>query len=343
MMKVHATGTRKRSPRRISTRIITAVLLLSITLPVLAGCTTSSATDNLTVGIVQLVEHPALDASREGFIEKLDELAGDSEITYVVENAQNEQANAVTIANQFAARDDLDLVLAIATPAAEAVVNAVTDIPVLFTAVTDAVEAHLVDSNEKPGGNVTGTSDMSPIKEQIDLLVELVPDAGTVGIVYSSSEVNSQIQAELAEAAARELGLAVVVNTASNSNEIQQVTEATASQSDALWIPTDNGFASAAALVGQVAIARQIPVITGEANMLTGGLATVAIDYFKLGEQTAEQARKILFDDIAPADIPVEMQADPQLTVNETFAAAIGFEIPEAILSEAVKFEPDAS
>ena len=162
--------------------------------------------DSFSIGVSQLVQHPALDAATEGFKKSFEDAGVDVE--WDVQNAQGEQANATSIAQQFAS-DDLDLVLAVATPAAQAAAQAISDKPVLFTAVTDAEEAGLVDSNDKPGGNVTGTSDLNPVEEQLKLVKDVKPDAKTVGIVYSSGEVNSQVQVDLAKKAAKDLDVKI--------------------------------------------------------------------------------------------------------------------------------------
>ncbi|MEH6381264.1 MAG: ABC transporter substrate-binding protein, partial [Dietzia cercidiphylli] len=210
---------------------------------VLAGCTGGSDDDaaggggeSYTIGINQLVQHPALDAATAGFKEAFAD-AG-VEVEFNEQNANGEQATALTIAQQFAA-DDLDLALAVATPAAQAMAQNIINIPLLFTAVTDPVSAELVDSMEEPGANVTGTSDAAPIDEQLELLKEIVPDAERVGIVYASGEVNSQVQVDQAEEAAGPLDLEIVTQTVTSVNEIQQAVEALGDV-DAIYVPTDN-------------------------------------------------------------------------------------------------------
>ncbi|NJP40072.1 ABC transporter substrate-binding protein [Oscillospiraceae bacterium HV4-5-C5C] len=292
------------------------------------------------IGIMQLVEHNALDAAKEGFVDGLAAhgIVEGENLTIDFENAQNDQSNAQTIAQQFAADSDIDLVLAIATPVAQAAVNAITDRPILVTAVTDPAASGLVKSNDAPGGNLTGTSDLNPVKEQMQLLTELVPDAKTVGIMYSSSEANSEVQAKLAETEAQALGLKTEIFTASASNEIQQVVESAVGKVDAIYIPTDNTFASSMAIVGQVAEEAKLPVIAGEENMMkAGALATVSLDYYKLGQQTADMAYDILVNGKDPATMPIEYQSDPVLAINQDFADAIGLTIPDSILAEVGK------
>lgn len=288
------------------------------------------------IGINQLVQHPALDAATEGFQQALADAGLD--VNYELQNANGEQATAVTIAQSFASQD-LDLVLAVATPAAQAVAQAITDTPVLFTAVTDAVSAELVDSNEAPGGNVTGTSDAAPIGDQLDLLKELVPDAKKVGIVYASGEVNSQVQVDAAEEAAPERGLEIVTKSVTTANDIQQAAEALGDV-DAIYVPTDNMVVSGISSLIQVAEAKQIPVIGAESGTVEGGaVATLGIDYFKLGYQTGEMALKILLDGADPATMPVEVSKEFSYVVNPAAAERMGVTIPAAILEQAETVE----
>lgn len=294
--------------------------------------TDGNGSESYAVGINQLVQHPALDAATAGFKESLEE-AG-VEVTFEEQNANGEQATALTIAQQFA-NDDLDLVLAVATPAAQATAQNITDIPVLFTAVTDPVSAELVDSNEAPGGNVTGTSDAAPIDDQLNLLTQLVPDAETIGIVYSSGEVNSEVQVEAVEEAAWQQDLEVTTQTVTTVNEIQQAVEALGDV-DAIYVPTDNMVVSGISSLIQVAEQNQIPVIGAEAGTVEGGaVATVGIDYTELGRQTGEMALRILRDGEDPATMPVEIASGFTYVVNEEAAERMGVEIPQEILDEA--------
>lgn len=294
----------------------------------------SGSGDGYTIGISQLVQHPALDSATEGFKAAFEEAGID--VTFDEQNANGEQATALTIAQTFAG-ENLDLALAVATPAAQALAQNITDKPVLFTAVTDAVEAELVDSNEAPGGNITGTSDMAPIEEQIKLLKELVPDAKTVGIVYSSGEVNSQVQVDEFTSIAGGQDLEVKTQTVSSANEIQQAVEALGDV-DAIYVPTDNMVvAGIASLVG-VAEQKEIPVIAAEAGTVEGGAAaTLGIDYFELGKQTGEMAIEILQNGGDPATMPVQTANEFTYVVNEDAANKQGITIPAEILSEAEK------
>lgn len=305
--------------------------------PTSTGATGETGGEVIRIGISQYVEHDALDAAREGFLDKLAELGyreGEN-LELTIQNAQAEQANAQTIAQNFATMD-FDLILAIATPTAQALANLIDDTPILVTAVTDPQDAELVVTNEAPGRNVSGTSDLNPVAEQIDLLTRLVPDVETVAIMYASSEPNSVIQGKMAEAALEAKGLNAVFYTVAVSNDLQSVIESSVGQVDAWYIPTDNMFASSMGIVSQVATDAGIPVIAGEKNAMdAGALATVSLDYYVLGEMTAEMAVEILDEGANPAEMPIRYQDNPQIYVNESFAQAIGLEIPEDILAEA--------
>lgn len=328
------------SLRVFSRRTRAVAATLGVTALVLAGCgeqssesTSSNASgESYSIGISQLVQHPALDAATAGFKQAFED-AGVN-VNWTEQNANGEQATALTIAQQFAGQK-LDAVLAVATPAAQAMVQNVTDVPVFFTAVTDPVEAQLVNSMEEPGGNVTGTSDMTPIKDQFDLIAELVPDAKKVGIVYSSGEINSQIQVDNAKEEAAGRGWEIADQTVTSVNEIPQAVEAL-KDVDVFYVPTDNMVVSGIASLVQAAEQKGIPVIAAEAGTVEGGAAaTIGIDYTKLGYQTGEMAIRALRDGENPGDMPVERATEFSYVVNEQAAKAQGLTIPAAILDQA--------
>ncbi|KAM9862200.1 ABC transporter substrate-binding protein [Leucobacter sp. BZR 635] len=287
------------------------------------------------IGVSQFVQHPALDAATEGFKQAFDD--ADIDVEWDDQNANGDQATAVSIAQSFSSAD-LDLVLAAATPSAQTAAQAITDKPILFTAVTDAVEAQLVASNEAPGGNITGTSDLAPFDEQLALLQEVVPGAKKVGIVYASGEVNSQVQVDAVTEAAGPLGLEVVTKTVTTANDIAAATEALGDV-DAIYVPTDNMVVAGLASLVQVAEDKQIPVIGAEAGTVeNGAVITLGIDYTKLGYQTGEMAIKVL-EGAETATMPVEVSKEFAYVVNEDAAKRMGATIPEAILAEAEKVE----
>ena len=295
------------------------------------GATQAPAGKAYKVGISQYVAHPSLDASREGFKKALAD-AG-LEVTYDEKNGNADQATVTSISTTFAAAK-LDLVLAIATPSAQAAAQAITDTPVLFTAVTDPVAAKLVDSMAAPGANVTGTSDMNPVAEQIALVKKLKPEAKTLGIIYSSGEVNSEVQVKAAKEAAAADGLEVVEKTITATGEVQQA--ANSLDVDAIYVPTDNNVVAGLESVIQVAETKKIPLVVGEGDSVRkGGIVTYGIDYSTLGYQTGEMAVKILKNGAKPAAMAVETQKDLAVYVNKAAAQRMGITIPEDVLQGA--------
>lgn len=303
---------------------------------VLLAFSLSAQAAPLRVGITQIVEHPSLDQARQGFIDRLGELGyvEGVDIVYDIQSAQGDLATAQTIARKFQA-DGVDLILAIATPTAQATAHIVKDIPILITAVTDPVAADLVQSIERPGTNVTGTSDLTPVREQLELLKEIVPQARRVGVVYNAGEVNSVVQVELARQAAASLGFTLVEATAANSSEVLQAAQSLQGRVDAIYVPTDNTVVSALESVILVAERARLPLIAGEADSVAkGALATLGIDYYKLGRQTADIAYRVLQGE-DPAGIPIEYLNDLDLVVNVAAAKRMGVTIPDSVLARA--------
>ena len=292
---------------------------------------------NVKVGIVQLVEHNALDAANKGFIDGLKERGYEEgkNLSIDRQNAQADQSNLQNISQRFVSAK-MDLIWAIATPAAQTVANATKDIPSVGTAITDYVGAKLVASNEAPKGNVTGTSDMNPVKEQIDLMMKLCPNAKTIGTIYCSSEVNSEVQVKAMKEYAESKGLKVEVATISTVNDIQQAAQSLVGQVDVFYEPTDNIIASAMPTLAAITDPAKKPIICGEPNMVkAGGFATYGIDYYKLGVQTGYMAADILDGKSKPATMPIEMAKDLKITINKKSAAALGITIPEDVLKDA--------
>lgn len=301
--------------------------------PASGSAAPSASGEPIHIGVIQLMEHDALDAAYQGFVDGLAEAGykDGEQIKIDFQNAQGEQANCQTIADKFVS-DKCDLVLAIATPAAQAMANATKDIPILVTAVTDPADAKLVATNEAPGGNVTGTSDMNPVEEQMKLLKQLIPDAKTVGMLYNSSEANSKLQVDMAKKVAATLDLTCVDYTVSNANEIQQVVESAIGKVDAFYCPTDNVIANGMVTVTGVTEPAKIPTICGEEGMVNnGGTATFGLSYYNLGKLTATQAVDILTGKSKPAEMPILYLTDCVLAINEESCAKMGLEIPQAL------------
>lgn len=318
------------------TGVILLLLILAISL---SACGSKSGSGKVTIGINQLVTHAALDAARDGFLAALKDngyVEGDN-LVIDLQNAQGSQDTALTISNKFVT-DKKDLIFAIATPAAQASAQATKDhpdIPVLITAVTDPVDAELVDSLESPGGNITGTTDMNPVKEQLALVKQLTT-GNRVGIIYNSGESNSEVQVVIAKEAAAELGLQLEIRTIANSSEVKVAAESLADKVDAFYIPTDNTVVSAIETVIDVAEAKKLPIVAGEGDSVkSGALITYGLDYYNLGYQTGEMAVKVLKEGKKPQDMPVESQKQPKLFINVTQADKMGIGIPQELLEKA--------
>ena len=300
------------------------------------GNTSNSQNDLLKIGILQLIEHDALDASYRGFVDGLKEAGYEDgkNITIDYQNAQGEQANCVTIGQKFV-NDKSDLILAIATPAAQAVANMTKDIPILVTAVTDPAAAKLVADNNAPGGNVSGTSDLTPVEAQIELLNEITPNLKTVGLLYCSSEQNSVFQMDIAKKKLDSMGIKYIDATVTSANEIQQVVQSIVGKVEAIYTPTDNMIAAGMATVALVAEPAKLPVVCGEGVMtMLGGTATYAISYYELGKLTATQAVAILKGEKEPATMPIETLKTFDLVVNTNMVNSIGITIPESLYNK---------
>lgn len=301
----------------------------------LGGCG-KGASDQLAIGISQIAEHPALDASRDGFIAGLaSEGFNDGEnIKIDIQNAQGDIANSQLIAQNFVTQGQ-DMIFAIGTPAAQSAANSTSDIPVLITAVTDAVQAGLVHSAEKSGTNVAGTSDAVPIDTQLKLMKDLLPAVKKVGILYNTSEINSEIQIGQVEELAAGHGLEIVAAGVNNTNDISQTLQSIINDIDVLYALTDNVIASAMPLITTEAIAKNIAVIGAEeAHVAAGALATEGINYYDLGFQTGLMAAQVLRgEDVS--QMPVSTLTDKELVINEIAVEKLGITIPEGIKARA--------
>ena len=318
-------------------------IMLTLALGMMVGCggekKEAASKDKVTVGIVQIVEHAALDVASKGFVDGM-AAKGFKEgqnVVYDRQNAQADQSNLRTIAERFI-NNKTDLICAIATPAAQVVANATQDIPIVATAVTDYEAAKLVKSNAKPGTNVTGTSDMNLVEAQLDLILKLVPATKTVGVIYNSSEVNSQVQVDLLKGCAKAKGVEIKEATVNNVNDIQQAARSLLGNVQAIYVPTDNVLASAMPALAMVTEEAKLPVIAGEGGMVkSGGVATLGLDYYKLGKQSGEMAADILSGKTKPQDMPIQTQKEFNIIINEENAKKIGLTIPKEILDKVAK------
>lgn len=328
---------------RFLPKTLIAPALLSVTLLGCGGTTTdatdstTAATDAPSVAVTQIVEHPALDAVRNGLKDKLKEEGyddADNSLQWTWESAQGQAANAAQIAQKFVG-DNPDLIVAIATPSAQAVVGNTDTIPVVFSAVTDPVGAELVPSLEASGGTVTGVSDLSPIDEHLALIADIAPDAKNVGVIYNAGESNSVSLVELLNVEAAEQGFAIEEATVSTSADVATAAESLVGKVDAIYVPTDNTVVSALEAVIQVGSENQLPVFAGDTDSVErGAIATASFDYYEVGRQTGEMAVRILGGE-SPGDIPVELANTVDLAVNLEAAEAMGVTVPDAIRDSA--------
>ncbi|MCF0253529.1 MAG: ABC transporter substrate-binding protein [Duodenibacillus sp.] len=282
------------------------------------------------VGIVQLVEHAALDASNKGICDALKDRGIDAVIDQ--QNAQADQSTLRNIAQRFVSGKS-DIIFAIATPSAQVVANATRKIPIVATAVTDFKVARLVKSNDKPGTNVTGSSDLNPVAAQLQLLLDLVPGAKRIGTIYNSSEVNSQFQIDILKAEiAKRPGLKLEEVTISNVNDVQQAARSLVGKVDAIYVPTDNVVASAMPVLTKITNPAKLAVVTGAEGMMhAGGTATLGIDYYKLGRIAGEMGADILQGKSQPKDMPIRYQSEFTAKINAAAVKELGIAVPEKL------------
>ena len=308
----------------------------------MAGCsvggsatsTASSAasvkdTDDLLIGVVQLVTHPALDAATEGFVTTLKDELGLTDDNFDIQNAANEAATCSSISTAFV-NEEVDLILANATPALQAAASATATIPVLGTAVTEYGTALAIDDFDGTvGTNVSGTSDLAPLDQQASMFDELLPDAQHIGILYCSGEPNSVYQAKVVQAELEKAGKTVSTYTFADSNDVSQVTAAACAESDALYIPTDNTAASCTEAIDAVASQANIPIIAGEEGIMTGcGIASLSISYYELGVTTGKMAAKILKGEAKVSEMPIEYYPEPVKKYVPARCEKLGITVP---------------
>lgn len=315
------------------------ILLLIISLS-LNGCSSGNSQEIVSIGISQIIENPVLDLAREGFIDALKDKGyeGGKNIKIDTQFAQGDIALTTTIAQNFVSQKK-DLILAISTPSAQAAFQSTKDIPILFTAVTDPKAAGLVENLDAPEGNITGTTDLVPIEEQLKLGKTIFPNARKVGIPYNTSEVNSQVQIELAKEAAKEQGLEVVEIPVTNSSEIEPALSGKIGDVDFLFLPSDNLIASSMPIITKVALDNKKGAIGVDEPMVKGGaLACKGLDYYKLGYETGLMAVEII-EGKAIKDLPVLKPTDTEFTINKEIADKLDIVFPEDILKDAVIVE----
>lgn len=322
-------------------RMMVALSMLLIMVLTVVGCgkkqePAAKKDSQITIGIVQIVEHPSLDTIRKSVIEELavQGYKDGENIKIDYQNAQNDMTNLKTIVQKFA-NNKYDLIVAIATPSAQAAIGETKDIPVVFSACTDPLGSGLVTNLEKPGANVTGTSDAVSAQKIMELAQRITPGIKTVGALYNTSETNSVSVINDLKKYAAQNGMQVIDAPVTNSSEVQQAVSSLAGKVDAVFSPIDNTVASAMPVVAQVATSAKLPVYVGADSMVKdGGLATYGINYTILGQETAKMVADIL-KGTKPGDIPVKTMTDMDIYVNKATADAIGVTIPEAVVKEA--------
>ncbi|NMS90321.1 ABC transporter substrate-binding protein [Clostridioides difficile] len=321
-------------------KLIKLTLIGVLSISTITGCSknnegdsnesTSKNNDIKKIGITQLVEHQALDASKEGFVKALEDngFKDGKNIEIDYQNAQNDMPTTQTIASKFVS-DKKDLIFAISTPSAQAAYNATKDIPILITAVTDPVSAGFADSLDKPGKNVSGTSNFTPIEKSMEALDVLVPKAKTIGVIYNTSEVNSKVQVDNLKKYADKKGLKIIEKGISSSSEINQAASSLMGNIDVIYAPTDNLLASSMPIVSQLATENKVPIIAAEEGMVKGGaLACQGINYEKLGYKTGEMAVKVLKGESKVSDMPITSLDETNLIINEDTLKALSIDKP---------------
>lgn len=281
------------------------------------------------VGICQLVQHEALDAATLGFTEALKEALGD-QVVIEEQNASNDQATCATIINQFVA-SDVDLIMANATPALQAAIAATDTIPIVATSITDyATALEISDWTGTTGMNVTGTADLAPLEEQAAMILELVPEAKKVAILYCSAEPNSKYQSDIVTGELQKLGIEVEEFTFADSNDVMLVTEAAAAAADVIYVPTDNTVASNTEMINSVAEDAGVPIIAGEEGICKGcGIATLSIDYYSIGYRAGEMAADILANGADPAAMEIDFAKELTKKAMASRCEALGIAVPE--------------
>lgn len=294
----------KKTSRFLS--ILCTVALLAVTCLSLGACG-KNGKKVYTVGICQLVQHEALDAATQGFQDALVEKLGAENVKFDLQNASNDSAACSTIVNSFVSKK-VDLILANATPALQAAYNATSEIPVLGTSITEyGVALKLNDFNGTVGNNISGTSDLAPLTEQADMILELFPNTKKVGLLYCSSEANSEYQVKVIEEYLAKKGVTCTRFSFADSNDVAAVTTKAAADSDVIYVPTDNTAASCSETVGNIVRAAKKPIVAGEQGICKNcGVATLSISYYDLGYKTGEMAAKILTGESKISEMPIE-------------------------------------
>lgn len=315
---------KKTSMMKLMSLILVLGLLLS-----LAACG-GKDDGKYTIGICQLAPHEALDAATQGFKDAVIAALGEENVTFLEQNAAGENNMCTTIVNDFVSKK-VDLIMANATGALQAAANATLEIPILGTSITEyGVALSLKDFNGTVGGNISGTSDLAPLEDQAQMILDLVPEAKTVGMLYCSAEPNSAYQVQVVKAYLEGKGITVEDYSFSASSDVAIVAAAAAAACDAIYIPTDNTAATCTETINNVVLPTKTPIIAGEAGICGGcGIATLSISYYELGKQTGEMAVKILKGEADISQMPIAYDPKPVKKYNAAICEELGIQIPE--------------
>lgn len=291
------------------------------------------------VGVLQLMSHPALDQINKGLDDTLKKngYINGKNVKIEFQNAQGDQSNLRTISKQFV-QDNVDVAVGIATPSVQSLKNATTKIPIVMGAVTDPKGFGIIPSNTKPGGNITGVSDQAPLDSQLALMQEVMPDAKNIGIIYTSSDMSATTEMKKMKKLAQAKGLNVTVSSISNVNDLQQVATSLASKVQAIYVPTDNTVASGMKLLSSTAAKQNVPVFPAATTMVSdGGLATVGLSQYELGQETGKMVVNILKGKSKPATTPVKFIKKGHLILNEKEAKKLNITFPDSLVNKAQK------
>lgn len=304
--------------------IVTTLSLLSVFVGTTHQHVNAQEDTPIKIGVLQHVEHEALNDAQQGFIDRMTEEYGER-IVWDIQNASGNMAGLQSIAEKLARESDI--LYAIATPAAQSLASVETEKPIFFSAVAAPLQAGLVDTMEAPGRNLTGTTNLGPIEDHVDLLMKNFPEAKNIGILYNSSEVNAQHQVDIAVEAMESKGLTPYLGTITSTNDIQQVLSSLLEEIDVLFMVTDNTVDSSIALVGDMAKEAGIPTVgSSDSVVKANGLMTISNSYIDYGRQTAEMAIRYIEEDLTIAEMPVEIGQNFVMIVNEEFAEEIGID-----------------
>lgn len=317
---------------KISNKYLLLLCFILISIFMFMGCKNHQE-ETFKIGITQIVEHESLDTVRQGFIDELKDLGYEEgkNIRFDFHNAGGDLSNCESIAQKFA-NDRPNLILAISTPSAQAVANAIKEIPILVTAITNPEKSNLVESNQKPNTNVTGTSDLSPVEKTIELITELKPSVKKIGILHSNIDVSPSYQAEIASEKIKGLCLEPRIATVSQASEVKQVTEKLISECDAIYVPMDKITAASMPLISKIALDNNKFVVCSENLVDKGAVASYGIDYYELGKLTAKQATEILENKNRPQNMPIEYLNENKLILNKSYIEKLNLEVPDKLL-----------